>query len=226
MTALYFFHSSAASQRLRLALGYKQVAYEPHALRYDDDETFFELGIARSVPVLQLDDGRLLTDSLAALHDIDALFPDAPPLVAGRIDEDAWEALLQWRGSAEPVLARLHAPVLPAYAEVNEDEDTLAAYKSEVQHRFGMSVEELANDRYAGFEQLYAMTRMKALSAHLADSGFYMGVPSIADMVLAADLYPLQLLDGVSLPLDLMYYFRRVEEACHTSLAENLTVSL
>lgn len=226
MTALYFFHSSPESQRLRLALGYKQVAYEAHPLPYDDDETFFELGIARTVPVLQLDDGRLLTDSLAALHDIDELFPDGPPLVTGRIDEDAWAALLDWRRSAEPVLARLYAPLRPAYAEIGSEPDTLAAYKSEVQHRFGMSLEELANDRYAGFEQLYAMSRLKALGAHLAKAGFYMGTPSIADAVLAADLYPLQLLDGVSLPLDLMYYFRRVEEACHCSLAEDLTVAV
>ncbi len=226
MPELYFFHSSPAAQRLRLALGYKQVAYRPHALAYDDDETFFELGIARTVPVLRLEDGRLLTDSLAVLRRIDELFPDTPPLVDGRIDADGWQALLDWRQGVDAVLSRLHAPVLPAYGEVSADENTLAAYKAHVQHRFGMSVEELANDRYAGFEQLYAMTRMKSLAAHLAHSGYYMGQPSIADMVLTADLYPLQLLDGVSLPLDLMYYFRRVEEACHVALAEDLTVSV
>jgi glutaredoxin 2 len=49
-----------------------------------------------------------------------------------------------------------------------------------------------------------------------------MGEPSIADALLAADLYPLQILDGISLPIDLMYYLRRVEETCATSLDAGL----
>jgi len=220
--ALFHFWSSPVSQRLRLALSYKGVDFDDRPLRYDDDATFFELGVARTVPVLQLDDGRVLTDADGALWDIDSLFPDTPTLVDGRIDEGAWQALLQWRAGADAVLRRLYAPVLPAFADIGEDEQILQSYKQEVMHRFGMSVEELANDRYAGYSQLEQMTRLKELARHLANSRFYLDEPSIADAVLAADLYPLQLLDGVSLPLDLMYYFTRVEQTFNCALNEGL----
>jgi glutathione S-transferase len=225
--ALYHFWSAPQAQRVRLALGYKRIPVEDHALAYDDDETFFELGIARKVPVLRLSDGRILTDSVAILREIDVLFPAAAPLVGERIDPAAWQALLEWRGRVDAILERLHAAARPAYRDIGANAQALAAYKSEVRHRFGMSLEALANDRYAGYSQFDAQTQLGALARHLACAGFYMGgQPSIADMLLAADLYPLQLLDGISLPIDLMYYLARVEAVCATRLDEGLLAPL
>ncbi len=222
MTALYYFYSSPESARVRLALNYKQVRYEARPLAFDDDETFFELGIARQAPVLQLDDGSLLTDSLAILERLDAWFPDTLPIFEGIIDEGAWAALLAWRKSVDTILQRLQAPALPGYADIGGSEDSLAAYKSLVQSRFGMTVEELSNDRYAAFAQLDGLTNLKALATHLAQNRYYLGVPSAADMLIAADLFPLQILDGVTMPIDLMYYLQRVEETCRTNLREGL----
>lgn len=225
MTALYHFWSWPEAQRVRLALGCKGIEFEDHPLAYDDDETFFELGVGRSVPVLRLDDGRLMDNSLQILQDMDTLFPDGTPLVAGCIDEPAWQALLDWRGGVAHVLERLYAPGRPAFADIGRDADALAAYKAEVAQRFGMSLEELANDRYDGFEQFRRMSRLDELARHLARHRFYMGKPSIADLVLAADLFPLQILDGISLPIDLMYYLKRVGESCGTDLEEGLVAT-
>lgn len=222
MVELYHFWSWPESQRVRLALGYKNVVHEEHALDYGDDETFFELGVARSVPVLRLNDGRLLTDSLAILHDIDALFPEGSPLVEDRIDEAAWQALLGWRANVSHVLDRLYAPGRPAFVDIGSNATTLAAYKADVQNQFGMSLEALANDRYDGFSQFQRMSRIDELARHLAKQRFYMGKPSIADLFLAADLFPLQILDGLSLPIDIMYYLQRVGEHCNIDLEEGL----
>lgn len=222
MTRLYHFWSSPQSQRGRLALGYKAAAWEDVPLDYDDDETFFELGIARQVPVLELDDGTLMTDSVDILERIDTLFPSGAPLREERIDDAAWQALLDWRRKVDEILERLYAPVRPAYRDVAGDDTTLAAYKTEVEQRFAMSLEALANDRYAGYEQLSRITRLPELARHLAHRQFYMGAISIADMVLCADLYPLQYLDGIALPIDLMYYLRRVTDACQVSPEEGL----
>jgi glutaredoxin 2 len=222
VTALYHFWSSPQAQRVRLALEYKAVPYDNHPLAYHDDETFFDLGVSRQVPILELDDGSLLTDSLQILWRIDELFPGTPALVDGRIDETAWRALVDWRERCDSVLERLYAPVRPAYAGIGDDDAALKAYKAEVQRRFGMSVEELANDRYDGFAQLDRLTRLSALTRHLADNRYYMGHESIADLVLCADLAPLQTLDGVSLPIDLMYYLGRVAERCGTDLESGL----
>ncbi len=89
-----------------------------------------------------------------------------------------------------------------------------------------MSLEALANDRYEGYEQLEHLSRLPELAHYLDRHRFYMGTVSVADMVLAADLYPLQLLDGISLPVDLMYYLQRVDEACGTRLSEGLVITL
>lgn len=222
MPILYHFWSSPQAQRVRLALRYKRIDYYDRPLAYHDDETFFELGISRQVPVLQLDDATLLTDSLDILRRIDELFPDGPRLVDRRIDDAAWAALIDWRNRCDSVLERLYGPVRPAYFGIGDDEAALKAYKAEIRRHFGMTLEELANDRYDGFAQLDRLTRLHALAQHLAQKRFYTGQVSIADMVLCADLSPLQTLDGISLPIDLMYYLGRVAEICGVDLEEGL----
>lgn len=221
MIALYHFLHDAHSQRVRLALQYKGVAFEDHALAYDDDETFFELGLARQVPILMIDDQQH-TDSVDILWRIDELFPDTPPLKNQLIDEDAWQALLEWRAKVDQVFARLYAPVAPAYHGIGDNAEALQAYKAEVQAKYGMSIEELANDRYDGYKQLSSLSHLNALSKHLSQTRFYMGQMSIADILLLADIYPVQVLDGISLPIDMMYYLKRVEDACGIAMNDAL----
>ncbi len=221
LTVLYHFWWSPAAQRVRLALGYKRIAYQDRPIAFDDDDTFFELGVARHVPVLQHRDGQLWTDSVAILRELDRPWPDRP-IFEGTLTAAAWDTLLAWRESADALFDRLHAPALPAYRGIGDSEPAMAAYKSEVLRRFGASIEELSNDRYAAFGQLMKVAHLRELGARLAKSRFYAEQPSAADMLLAADLFPLQLLDGITLPIDLMYYIQRVEDACQTSLRDGL----
>lgn len=210
------------AQRVRLALSHKGVPHRAISLGQGDDATFFELGVARCPLVLRLENGAIHTDSRGILEGLDGWL-GGPPLFEGVIQPDAWAALWQWRNSVENVLARLYAPVLPAFLDIAENENTLAAYKAGVERRFGMSVEALSNDRYDGFQQFSGLSRLRDLGRHLAQERFYVGGRlSAADLVLASDLFPLQLLDGVTVPLDLMYYIQRVEEACGASLRDGL----
>jgi len=218
MTTLYYFTPTPQAHRLRLLLGAKQVPVTLHRVDWFDDETFFELGIARQSPVLQTDDGHLHTDSLAALWEADALFPTGPALREGIVDAAAWAALLDWRTRVDAVLERLYAPLAPGFRGIGDQPEALADYKAGIQRRFGLSLEQLANDRYDGFAQFTRLSRLPELARHLADQRFYMGPLSIADCLLAGDLYPLQMHDGVSLPVDLLYYLRRVEDACQIQL--------
>jgi glutaredoxin 2 len=121
------------------------------------------------------------------------------------------------------VLERLWAAAKSAYRDIAA---ALPAYKEEVRQRFGLTLEALASDRYAGFGQLSHLMRLRDLAKYLAERGFYVGQISIADLVIAADLFPLQLLDGVRLPIDLLYYFERVEDTCRTGLGEGLVSTL
>ncbi len=93
-------------------------------------------------------------------------------------------------------------------------------------HRYGLSLEALANDRYAGYQQLERLSRLTELARHLSRNRFYSGAISIADLLLTADLFPLQLHDGLSLPVDLMYYLERVQETCGLDLRQGLVTDL
>ncbi|MHB1532786.1 hypothetical protein [Acidithiobacillus sp.] len=53
--------------------------------------------------------------------------------------------------------------------------------------------------------------------------GFYGTTLSLVDIVLTADLHLLRLLDGVTIPLDLLYYFQRVATVCGVSLEDGMT---
>lgn len=221
MTALYHFWWSPESQSVRLALGYKTVVFDDQPVAYDDNETFFRLGVARAVPVLQHDDGTIETGAIPILSRIDHRWPTRP-VMEGVMTAAGWEALVTWRGSMQALFARLQAPVFPAYQGIGDSAESLAACKTEISTRFGASIEELSNDRYAAFDQLKGAARLGDLAAHLARNRFYSGRISAADLLLACDLFPLQLLDGITLPLDLMYYIRRVEDVCQTSLRDGL----
>lgn len=226
MIELYFFWSAPEAARIRLALSCKRVPYLAHALQYDDDETFFNLGIARQPVALKTEDGKLHVNSLEVLERVDQLFPGAPSLWDGIVQPAAWEALLDWRQQADAVLARLYAPVRPGFADIGGNPGTREAYKREVRDRFGLIFEDLVNDRYAGFAQLDRISSFRALARHLSRQRFYAGRISAADLLLAADLFPLELLDGVGLPVDLMYYIERVQQTCGCNLREGLITDL
>ena len=218
MTTLYYFPHTPQAQRLRLALGAKHVPLALRPVDWFDDETFFELGIARQSPVLQTADGTLYTDTTAVLAEIDRLFPEKPALREGIVDDAAWSALLDWRAKVDAVLERLYAPLAPGFHGIGDNAEAFADFKAGVRHRFGMTLEELANDRYDGFTQFAKLSRLPDLARHLTRERFYLGQLSIADCMLAADLYPLQMHDGINLPVDMLYYLRRVEETFDTAL--------
>ncbi|MGH8670567.1 MAG: glutathione S-transferase family protein [Burkholderiales bacterium] len=222
MLTLYHYRSSMAAQRVRLALAYKGVAHRCIASSALDDVTFFELGIAHTPVVLALPDGTLLTDSDSMLPRLDA-YAGGKPLFSAALDADGWQKLLEWRRLAEPLLSRLCAPALPTFADIGRSDAALASYRGGVVRRFGMTLEELSNDRYAAFAQLSKEMQLAHMARHLATLRFYVaGRFSAADVVIACDLFPLQLLDGVSVPLDLMYHFERVTELCGASPRDGL----
>ncbi|MDA8361549.1 MAG: glutathione S-transferase N-terminal domain-containing protein [Gammaproteobacteria bacterium] len=217
---LIHFWFCPASDRARLALAYKGIAHELIVPDYDEDELFFELGIARTAPVVLWPDGGLETDSITLFAELDRRH--AQPSLLGPLSATQWQAVLDWRTRATQVLDRLHAPVKAAYRGIGDDDGHLAAYKASVAARWGMSVEELANDRYGAFAELDQLTHLRELGGFLRVHRFYAGTLSAADILMTADLFPLQLLDGVTLPIDLMYYFERVQEACGVDLRAGL----
>ncbi|MCE5360097.1 glutathione S-transferase [Candidatus Igneacidithiobacillus taiwanensis] len=213
---LYFHWSDPQALRLRLLLGAKEVSYRQQPCRLQDLETPFDLGQAR-LPVLCIGEQRW-TGNLEDLPALDATLPS--PVLAVAAAE--WQAFCAWRQDLDALLQRLIAPVQPAFAEIADDPEDLRYFRQEKERQFGQSLEALANDRYGAYQQLARRGRLLELGKLLAKNRFYVGTLSLVDIALCADLQLLRLLDGVTLPIDLQYYFQRVAEHCRVSLQDGM----
>ncbi len=209
---------------LRMVLGAKGLHWNDHPCALRDQETAFDLGFAE-LPVLVHADGQAQQAKLAELAALDARYPDTPALHTS-IPASEWEAFVQWRTGLTPLGDRLIAPVLPAYEEICGDPEDMEFYRQECERRFQQSIESLANDRYGAYQQLESRGRLRELGKVLAKQRCYTGTLSLIDIVLTADFHLLRLLDGVTIPLDLQYYFQRVAEACGVSLNDGMIRSL
>mgnify|MGYP000037973791 CR=1 FL=1 len=81
---LYTFWRSSTAYRVRIALNLKGVAYTPVPVNLVSGEhvrdAYAALNPGRSVPTLVLEDGRVLTQSMAILDWLEEVYPD-PPLL-------------------------------------------------------------------------------------------------------------------------------------------------
>lgn len=85
MLRLHNYFRSSTSTRLRAALNLKGLAYEYVQVHLPDgshrDPDFLALNPQGLVPALELEDGTVLTQSLAIMEWLDEAYPDAPRLL-------------------------------------------------------------------------------------------------------------------------------------------------
>ena len=96
---LHEYFRSSTSIRVRAALNYKGVAYEqksyPLLENAQRSEDYLELNPQGLVPSLQLDDGSVLTQSLAICEFIEDMWPEPPLMPADAIDRARVRSLAQ-----------------------------------------------------------------------------------------------------------------------------------
>lgn len=218
MATLYHYPFCPPAQRVRLALGAKGREDEQVALPYTDLETPIELAGRKQVPIYVTDDGEALLESETILRRIEAESPE-PPLFEGAIEVADYEALKAWMAELEPLVDRLRGPTQLGYAGLGDDPDAAEYFRRQVETRTGAQLEELVNARYADYLDFEARAGLKRFANVLAKSRFFSGRLSVADLYIVSEWGFLRWVDGVSPPLDLLYYFERVEDACGVKLA-------
>jgi maleylpyruvate isomerase len=95
---LYSFFFSSTSYRVRIALALKGIEYQYHGVNLRAGEqrsaAYLEVNPSGSVPLLVTDDGQSISQSLAIIDYLDAVYPDSPliprdPLARARVMEVA-----------------------------------------------------------------------------------------------------------------------------------------
>ncbi len=201
--------------RVRLALGFKRIAYTETLDRFYGPDHFRAISGFDRLPVLVYGDGARQGESLDIIRSLDACFPHTAPL-AHASGEDAFQTVLAWRARISDTLFRLIAPVLPAYEGLGDDQRAMAYYRQRMEGWLGASLEELHAQRHAFYDAV--RPELETMASSVDRHGFYRSEFSIADTVIAGDLTGLRLLDAIALPAALTAYFERVEAACETSL--------
>jgi maleylacetoacetate isomerase len=96
---LHNYHLSSASFRVRIALNLKGLPFEyvSHHLRRAEhrSEAFLHLNPEGLVPALELDDGAVLTQSMAIIEFLDEAYPEPPLLPHGLHERARVRALVQ-----------------------------------------------------------------------------------------------------------------------------------
>ncbi|MBG0799806.1 maleylacetoacetate isomerase [Methylocystis sp. L43] len=189
---LYDYYRSSAAYRVRIAIALKGLVVERrrvHLLHGEQRDPGYRakspLGI---VPTLQLDDGRLITQSLAIIDYLDALKPQ-PPLLP-----------------KDPVLAaQARAAALTIACEIHP----LANLRviEALQGEFGAR-----DDQIAAWRRRWIAEGLTAVEALIAAGPFAFGAaPSLADICLVPQVYNARRFD---VSLDTCPRIVAVEAAC------------
>ena len=98
--------------RVRLALGFKRIAYTETLARFYRPDPFRAISDFDRLPDLVYGDGARQGESLDIIRSLDARFPDSGSLTPDA-GEDDFQTVLAWRARISDSLFRLISPVLP-----------------------------------------------------------------------------------------------------------------
>jgi len=127
MRRLYTFFRSSTSYRLRIALNYKGLEWEPHYVSLPRMEhrtaEYMKLNPQGLVPALVEDDGAVFAQSLALIEYLDETYPEPPLLPGGARDRAYVRALAQIVGcDIHPLNNTRVLKYLASRWELTEDE--------------------------------------------------------------------------------------------------------
>lgn len=189
---LYDYFRSSAAYRVRIAIALKGLVVERrpvHLLRGEQrDPGYRAKNPLAIVPTLELDDGRLITQSLAIIGYLDALQPD-PPL----LPSDAVLAA-QARAAALTIACEIHPLANLRVIEA-------------LQRQFGAK-----DDQIGAWRGRWISEGLKAVEQLIAPAPFAFGAePSLADICLVPQVYNARRFD---VPLDACPRILAVDAAC------------
>jgi len=197
---LYIYEHCPFCTRARLALGLKDVAYEPVVIMEGDAETPTRLIGKKAVPILEKPDGTHMGESLDIVHFVDHLSSPA-------FDGPANEAIDNWVEEAWPLSLKLFIPRFTKadFAELATPE-AREAYRLREVKAFG-DLEQLLLDSPTYLPEMNAkLEKLVHLLARQSDIG-------ISDIKLWPVLRSLSIVKDLTFPAPVKDYMIRLEKA-------------
>jgi len=197
---LYIYEHCPFCSRARLALGLKNLAFEPVVVMEDDADTPTRLIGKKAVPILEKPDGTHMGESLDIVHFIDSL---GTPIFDGPADA----ALDAWGEAAWPLALKLFIPRFTEgdFAELATPA-AREAYRQRETRAFG-DLDALRADsaRYIGKMN----TKLETLAPLLAGRDAI----GISDIKLWPILRSLSIVNGLQFPPAVRSYMERLAAA-------------
>ncbi|WP_375175569.1 maleylacetoacetate isomerase [Pseudooceanicola sp.] len=130
---LYGYWRSTTSYRVRIALNLKGIGYEPLSVNLvageQSGDAYTRVNPGRGVPALELDDGRVLTQSMAILDWLEEVYPDPPLLPADPVDRARVRAAAL--GIATDIHPVNNLRVVGKLKSLGHDQDTATAWMND-----------------------------------------------------------------------------------------------
>ncbi|MGI9288059.1 MAG: maleylacetoacetate isomerase [Pseudomonadales bacterium] len=167
---LYTYYRSSSAYRVRIALNHKHIPYEHYAVNLLEREQQGAEYLAHNpqglVPALETDDGELITQSIAIIEWLDAIYPDIPLLPSHELQRAKVRALVN---------------IIACDIQPLNNLRVLNFLKIELEISDGQK-----NDWY----QHWICTGFSALESQLSETGFCYGeAVSMADVYLIPQVY-------------------------------------
>ncbi len=216
MLALIHFNFCPFCQRVRLALGYKQLAFNEIDARFYGPEYFLDISGFDRLPVIVYDDGTRQSESMEIIADLDRRFPETSSLLQENILPEEMDSVLAWRTRISGPLFRLLAPVLTQYPGLGDDDRAMQYYRPRMETWLEDNLEGLSENRHTWYAAM--LPDIEWVTERVTRNGFFSTCFSAADALITADLTGLRMLKDIELPAALRAYFSRVEDAAGITL--------
>lgn len=211
---LYQYHHCPFCVRADMVANYKQVEHEKVFLANDDEQTCFDLIGAKMVPILELDDGTAMAESLDVCARFDELGDPAAVILDARPEQEQTAMAL-----LDGVRKSIHCLLFPRNINLGLPEFASQASRDYFQNKKEAIIEQTFEQALADTDHHKAMveTTLAQLPALSLPADHQQQI-SWSDVIIYPTLRNLTMVKDLNIPPAVMTYLQQVASVTNTHL--------
>lgn len=208
MPTLYHYVHCPFCLRVRMSLGYLNIAYESQVLAYDDEKTPVDLCQKKMLPIMSFDDGETLNESLDIILKLDK---ENTLLIQDFLNSKKRSSFEQWLNTLS---APIHNLVMPYWAYTQEFTPKAREYFLSKKEKKRGPFPELMAKRYEFEKELEPLLDQVEAWIEQTHHTFIPLKISIEDIMLASVLWGLYMLPEFQFSSELHAYLQHLKKGC------------